>query len=50
MFATLRALGPDGQEVIFVGANDLAVPITHGAAEPLTLGEPVALDVEALAH
>lgn len=30
LFATLRAFGPDGREVSFVGANDPAVPITQG--------------------
>lgn len=30
LFVTLRAFGPDGKEVTFVGANDPAVPITQG--------------------
>lgn len=30
LFATLRAFGPDGGEVTFIGANEPAVPITQG--------------------
>ncbi|MGH6966100.1 MAG: CocE/NonD family hydrolase [Phenylobacterium sp.] len=30
LFLTLRAFGPDGQEVTFAGANDPAAPITQG--------------------